>query len=190
MVNVGTVYIPRYQICLYRTRLEVYHCTSQNCEPDNNNQQDKKLFRVFNFDKSANVKEMTKDIRDTFHIPFVHTTRLWIKRPAGVESAQVKADEPKDRQMTVDVTDRDGDWVFLRNLAEKTTALELAEDSDRVELIIESTVKPRPETNDWPRGHLLEKVRYIPVSNECLHISCSNWLVFLHSGRTVSKRAI
>lgn len=158
VVNVGTAYLPRLQICLYRIRLEVYHCTLQFSEPD---KLDKKLFKVFHFDKSATVKEMTQEIRNAFNVPFLHSSRLWIKRPTDASmtvDSGVTVKKEQDRLMTVDVTDRDGEWVYMRHLADKTTALEMAEDSSSLELILESTAKSKAESKDWPRGHLLEKV--------------------------------
>jgi hypothetical protein len=183
VVNIGTNYIQRLQISLYRVRFEVYHCDNDFPFPS---KEDTKYFQVFNFDKTASYKDIMDTIKKKFYVS--KACRFWLRenrervdeveRTSETSLEDIASTETTDdidfpaavvtskrprvgRLLTTDVTDWENNWRFIRTMPEKLTAFEiLGEGQDCVELILESsnTYGINPKDSDWPRANLLDKV--------------------------------
>eukprot|EP01038_Epipyxis_sp_PR26KG_P005667 gene5667-7824_t len=184
VINIGPPYSVVLQVNLFPIRVEIYHCNKNQTEPIKTDplyfhihyfnktadlekviNQVKLYFRISSVSTSVRVwwKDQSKETVN-LETDYVQDSAMEVASPREswnsddhyTNSVSKKARTRMGRVLTSDLTDCDGQWVYLRNFSNVMLSALLG-NNDVVELIIESALGRSPLDTDWGRHPLLEK---------------------------------
>lgn len=172
--NAGSALVPRWQVALYRVRVEAYLCDKENPNPEATDP-DRHIVRFFT--KKTPYNEVVEAlIKELGLSTYTSAVRCWLRRhddseteteeasadphsPKGSPTAEITGDLKRariGRILTAELTDRDGQWIYQRHSSEQSIQ-EVLGNGESVHIIIEAGPSRRPDENEWPRAPLLNK---------------------------------